>query len=82
MIIKCILLTFKGLCIDDGKSLTCHCKFSHYGDKCQYLKMCVSHTCRNGGACTEDLTNPAGYYCTCPQGIFFNYIETLLYNDC
>jgi len=57
-----------GICIDNGNSFSCQCHYTHYGDKCEHLRSCFSHTCRNGGMCSHDPTNPAGYYCTCQQG--------------
>ena len=64
------LILSQGACIDEGSSIRCQCPWTFYGDKCEHQRRCGSHTCKNGGGCTEDLTNPAGYFCTCAQGIF------------
>ena len=69
LIIYSILKCLKGICIDNGSSFTCQCKYTHYGDKCQYQNLCTSRTCQMGGTCTNDLTKAAGYYCTCQEGM-------------
>ena len=72
--IKVILYRFNsynhllGVCVEKGDSFICNCPFSHYGEFCQYLNLCGSRTCLNGGMCTNDLSKPAGYVCTCPTG--------------
>jgi Notch-like protein len=58
----------KGLCVEKGNDFICQCPPGFYGDLCQTISYCASHTCRNGGRCSNDLTIPAGYSCTCATG--------------
>ncbi|KAI3383429.1 hypothetical protein SNEBB_005763 [Seison nebaliae] len=56
-----------GTCTEVGDKIECKCDEGFYGDYCQFIDVCKTEPCKNGGTCILD-KNVANFTCQCLAG--------------
>ena len=70
-----------GSCVDvpgvsEGPAYNCSCTGDYFGSNCQYLDVCASSPCQNGGSCFIDNSNFNLFMCMCSEGFTSQLCET------